>query len=218
MREVTLEFNFKARFYQSCGLNEHTQQVWFVLHGYGYLARYFAKKFESLQHHGICVIAPEGLSRFYLEAVEKRAVTGNKRVGATWMTAENRVMDIENYLQYLDQVHKIVMEKWPKIPVTLLGFSQGAATASRWAIHRPSHYNRLILWSGIFPPDMDFKKSHDVLSTKTVAMVYGTADPYLTESRLKEMSELQHKLGLQPDVHTFSGGHDIDEPTLLKFV
>lgn len=218
IQEKTVEFSCKARFYQVSELNEHTRQLWFVLHGYGQLARFFLKKFEVLQQHQVCVIAPEGLSRFYTEAVENRAVTGNNRVGATWMTAENRLMDIENYLVYLDQVYRVITQNVQSIPVTILGFSQGAATASRWALHTAFPFERLILWAGIFPPDMDFRKGHEILSTKDVALVYGTQDPYLNDKRLQEMTSLTEKINLKPPVITFDGGHEIHPETLLKFV
>jgi predicted esterase len=218
MQELSLEFPFKARYYQAGDINESTTQVWFVLHGYGQLARYFIKKFEILPPHHLCIIAPEGLSRFYVEPVEKRAITGNNRVGATWMTAENRHVDIENYLRYLNAVHRSVMTTKAKtLPVTILGFSQGAATATRWAIHNEVRYERLILWSGIFPPDMDFERAHTILATKTVALVYGKNDPYINDARLAEMTSLSDKLNLHPPIFTFEGGHEIDEKTLLNF-
>lgn len=216
MKEIALEFSFKARYYQAGNLDKNTKQVWFVLHGYGYLARYFLKKFELLEQHNICVIAPEGLSRFYLEPVEKRAITGNNRVGATWMTSENRLTDIENYLLYLDTVYLKVMEN-QNFPVTFLGFSQGAVTATRWAINTKLKFDRLILWSGIWPPDMDFKKGNDILAAKNVALVYGTQDPFINDSRLDEMNSLTEKLGIKPSVTPFNGGHDIEAATLLTF-
>lgn len=216
MKEVFLEFNFKARYYQLGKMNADTRQVWFVLHGYGQLARYFSNKFNSLVDHNICIIAPEGLSRFYLEPVESRAVTGNNRVGATWMTAENRLTDIENYINFLNASYRKVMSANPHTPVTLLGFSQGVATASRWAIHNPDLFSRLILWAGVFPPDMDFSRGKEILSKKEVVMVYGKHDPYITDQRLTELTQLIDKLGIEPSIITFEGGHEIDEATVLS--
>lgn len=213
MQESHIHFNFGARYYTLGTLNNQTRSVWFVLHGYGQLARYFLPKFDVLQRNGIYVVAPEGLSRFYLEDVTKRAVTGNNRVGATWMTAENRLMDIENYLTYLQQVYQEVM-KQIKRPVSLLGFSQGAATASRWALHNPAYFDHIILWAGIFPPDMDFEKGKQALANKRITMVYGENDPYVTDARLSEMTNLAERLHVAPAVITFAGGHEIDERTL----
>lgn len=217
MQEQTIQISFKARYYTLGALEESTNQIWFVLHGYGQLARYFLPKFEVLQSQGIYVVAPEGLSRFYLEDVTKRAVSGNNRVGATWMTAENRLTDIENYLKYLDEVYTSVMDT-RKATITLLGFSQGAATASRWALHKPDNFSRLVLWSGIFPPDMDFEKGKQVLGSKTITMVYGKHDPYVTDTRLAEMTNLADRLGVTPEVITFTGGHEIDQDTLKQLI
>ena len=218
MQELDLEFTFKARYYKLGEIDSKTRQVWFVLHGYGQLAKYFLPKFETLLKHNICVVAPEGLSRFYLEDVTRRAASGNNRVGSTWMTAENRQMDITNYLEYLQKVYHTAVNNSHAIPVTLLGFSQGSATASRWAISHPENYERLILWAGIFPPDMDFEKGREILSHKKVSIVYGTEDPFINESRLSEMTSLTKRLGINAPIVNFSGGHEIHEPTLLTLI
>src|SRR5690242_15478023 len=99
MSSNTLSFPFSARYFKLGEINEHTTEVWFVLHGQGQLAEFFIQKFKMLEDQNICVIAPEGLSRYYLEGY-----TG--RVGATWMTKENRLMDINNYIQYLNAVYQ----------------------------------------------------------------------------------------------------------------
>ncbi len=218
MEEFDLEFNFKARYYKLGEITQQTKQLWFVLHGYGQLAKYFLPKFETLQRHNICVVAPEGLSRFYLEDVTRRAASGDIRVGATWMTAENRLMDIANYLEYLQKVYRTVVDDSHSVPITLLGFSQGSATASRWAISHPENYERLILWAGVFPPDMDFEKGREILSHKQVTIVYGTNDPFINESRLSEMTSLTKRLGINAQVMTFNGGHEIHGPTLTALL
>ncbi len=218
MQELQVTFNFQARYFKLGEINQHTRAVWFVLHGYGQLAKYFLTKFKALTDHGVCVIAPEGLSRFYMEDVNTRNQTGNNRVGATWMTRENRLMDIDNYIMFLNTIYKTEIHSNPALPVTLLGFSQGAATASRWAVQNSIDYNRLILWSGIFPADMDFEKSKEILKIKQVCQVYGSKDPFLTDSRIGEMRRLSEKLGVKSDPLVFDGGHEIHEETLLRCV
>jgi predicted esterase len=216
MQELQVTFNFSARYFKLGKINQQTKAVWFVLHGYGHLAKYFLKKFESLTNHGVCVIAPEGLSRFYLEDVNTRNQTGNNRVGATWMTRENRLADIENYIQFLNTVYQAELTLFPTIPVTLLGFSQGAATVSRWAINDSVAFTKLILWAGILPNDMDFEKGKALLKTKTVYQVYGNKDPFLNDSRIGEMKALSEKMGITSAPIIFDGGHELHEPTLLS--
>src|SRR5689334_7771778 len=104
MRQQEITFNFKARYYKLGEINSSTKAIWFVLHGYGQLAQYFLRKFRILEKYNICVIAPEGLSRFYLENITSPSGRNSDRVGATWMTKENRLMDIEHYIQYLNTI------------------------------------------------------------------------------------------------------------------
>jgi predicted esterase len=218
MQELPITFNFKARYFKLGQINNQTKAVWFVLHGYGHLAKYFLKKFTSLESHNICVIAPEGLSHFYLEDVNTRSKTGNNRVGATWMTRENRLADIENYIQFLNTVYTTELKLFPNLPVTLLGFSQGAATVSRWAIHNSVQFNDLILWAGIFPDDMDFEKGKELLKNKRVYQVYGNKDPFLTDARILEMKTLAEKIGVTSAPIIFDGGHELHDETLLSLI
>ncbi|HEY0655015.1 MAG TPA: alpha/beta hydrolase [Chryseosolibacter sp.] len=212
MAEHHLTFNFKARYFTSGEITSTTKHVLFVLHGYGQLAPYFIRKFSTLENKDVVVIAPEGLSRFYIDPLEG---PGRKttRVGATWMTKEDRLTDIENYISYLDTVFAQTVGS-RKIPVSVLGFSQGSATASRWILSRNIHFDRLILWAGILPEDMNVEVGAEVLKDKSVVMVYGKQDPFLTDARFNEMKLLVEKLKTNVDIVTFEGGHDIDEHTL----
>jgi predicted esterase len=211
-----IQFSFKARYYKSGEITTDTKAVWFVLHGYGQLAQYFMRKFSVLAERGVCVIAPEGLSRFYLQNFDNSGSRSSDRVGATWMTKENRLMDIQNYLTYLSEIYKTEIPAG--MPVTILGFSQGSATASRWALSGKVDFERLILWSGIFPPDMDFNHGREILKDKSVLHVYGTKDPFLSDSRFHEMRSLSEKLGCNVAEVTFEGEHDIDAQTLVKLI
>jgi predicted esterase len=216
MEESDVFINFKARYFT---LGKHLQQpeeLWFVLHGYGQLAKYFLHKFKTLPEHNIRVIAPEGLSRFYLHDAITRSQTGNNRVGASWMTRENRLVDIENYITYLNTIYSV--ETTANIPVKVLGFSQGAATASRWALHGGITFQSLILWSGIFPNDIDFEKGKEFFKSKEVKIIYGNNDLFLTPERLGEMKALIQKLDMPYNPIVFNGGHEIHEPTLKHLI
>jgi predicted esterase len=216
MIEKEINFLFRARYYMLGEVGASTRQIWFVLHGYGQLAQFFIRKFRALEAQGICVIAPEGLSRFYLEELQPSG-RKNTRVGATWMTKENRLTDIENYVQYLNTVYTEVV-KHTSIPVTVLGFSQGSATASRWVMSGQITFSRLILWAGIFPPDMDLETGSKTLHKKEIYLVYGKKDPFLNDERFAEMQTITSKLNTPVKEITFDGEHEIDEQTLLNFV
>ena len=212
MQELSIDFSFKARYFTLGNLSSHTRKIWFVLHGYGQLAQYFIRKFKVLNNGENFVIAPEGLSRFYQQGFDGR-------VGATWMTRENRLMDIENYLSYLNALyHHIVPQKFDRKDVILLGFSQGAATASRWAFQRDRNFQTLILWSGIFPPDPDLPTARENLKAMEVINIYGEKDPFLNAAKMEEMRNIAHALHTEPRYLQFAGGHDIDEPLLKKLM
>jgi len=216
MRQLEISFQYRARYYKLGEITPETRQVWFALHGYGQLAQYFIRKFTALQPHRIAVIAPEGLSRFYLEKLEGGS-RKNDRVGATWMTKENRLMDIHNYIQYLNSVYMHEVANM-NVPVTVLGFSQGSATASRWVLDNKVRFDRLILWAGVFPADMDFQSGREILNNKDVTVVYGKSDPFLSDQRFTEMKKIREKLGVHVNEILFDGGHDIQQETLLQFI
>lgn len=213
IEEKSIDFNFSARYFDNGLEIEKTKAIWFVFHGYGQLAFYFIRKFESLKNAGIRVIAPEGLSKFYLD--EK-----TQRVGANWMTKDDRIRDIKNYQTYFKNVYQEVLSKYKEKnwPITLLGFSQGGATVGRCAALDGIQYNRLILWAGLFPFDMDSETGRATFKDKIIEFVYGTEDPYLNDSRFAEMEKLSKMFGVSPRVTTFKGGHIIDNKTLQKFI
>lgn len=203
-----------ARYYTWGNLNENTEILWIVCHGYGQLAEYFIKKFEVLDPEKHFVIAPEGLSRFY-----NGGMTG--RVGATWMTKEDRLYEIEDYLHYLDAVFEEALQKndtnsFPK--VNLLGFSQGSATINRWAVHREMSFNQLFVWAGTFPHDLDFDKAKQLYQDKTVYLVYGDQDEFFKEENFQDHLKLMNEKGIFPEVVKFKGTHQIDSNVLLEIL
>jgi predicted esterase len=216
MQSHDLSFDFKARYYTLGHLGPSTKSVWFVLHGYGQLAAYFIKKFDTLKDNNTYVIAPEALSRFYVDPVQSTG-RASDRVGASWMTKENRLTDIENYLTYLNTLYRNLGLP-DSVPVTIMGFSQGAATISRWVTGGRISFDRMILWSGIFPPDMNFESAKETLRGKKIALVYGTEDPFLNDSQYQSMEMMSAKLEIHPQVITFKGGHEIDETTLKQLI
>ena len=128
MTRVTLAVNRTAHCALLGDLDQAPREMWYVCHGYGQLAHRFLKRFETIEVPGRLIVAPEGLSRYYVRG-------SGGRVGASWMTREDRDQEILDYLNYLDSLHQHLIEGWDKAPerLVLLGFSQGCATVTRWA-------------------------------------------------------------------------------------
>lgn len=199
----------KTATYYTSGNTKTATTIWFVLHGYGYLAKYFIKKFTPILNENTCVIAPEGLSKFYLKGV---GVDG--RTGASWMTKEDRENEIIDYVNYLDQLYDAILNQniAPNVKINIVGFSQGGATASRWISSGKVKVNNFILWASVFPSDMNFKKFHKV----NTHFLYGDNDEYVTEERVTKQHEIIASSGVNINTITFQGNHDIPESVLLK--
>ncbi|MBK6263665.1 alpha/beta hydrolase [Marivirga sp. S37H4] len=203
----SVKFSFEANYYQSGTISEVTEEMWFVLHGYGQLPQYFLEKFRSIASDKRVIIAPGGLSRFYLEGF-------SGRVGSTWMTREERELDINNYVNYLHAVLEDVYYGNSQCKITLLGFSQGAATVTRWVQNFKINFDRLILWSGAFPHDMEIPEIKKKLENKEVLMIRGDKDSFINEEKQLEQQRLIKDLDIKVYHKIFAGGHDIDTPTL----
>jgi predicted esterase len=147
-------------------------------------------------------VAPEGLSRFYLS--EHPA---ERRVGAAWMTREDRLHEIEDYVRYLDAVYARIA---PAKSVTVLGFSQGTATVCRWAALGSSRLDRLILWGGEVPPDLDLQ----LLRVPRLTLVYGTRDELFTPKVVAATEVRLRQHGIPYELRSFDGGHEIHAATL----
>lgn len=185
-------------------------ELWLVFHGYGQLAEYFIKHFEPLADGSRWIVAPEGLSRFYLQL-------GGDRVGASWMTKVDRLTEIEDQINYLDSLSAYLRKQLPDTgyKVHVLGFSQGVATAWRWLTQGKSDADSLILWAGKSPREYPEQGMQKLQGMKTFSAV-GTKDPFVTPERMKdEFDTLTDKF---PDIQTFTfeGKHEMHAQTLLK--
>lgn len=211
MQEHHLSVSRTARYFTLGSLGSNTQRVWFVLHGYGQLAQFFIKKFEVLNDGKTFVVAPEALSRFYLEGV-----TG--RVGASWMTREERPQEIADYVAYLNQLYDTVLEgqDFSKLQINLLGFSQGNATVLRWLNSDHVRCDRLVIWAGFFGNGISDVIDPIKLAKVSTTLAYGTQDEYLVQIDLdKYGADIQAAIP-HLQIVTFDGKHTVDAATLKK--
>lgn len=193
--------------YHMLGDPSSARELWIVVHGYGQLARYFLNNFEGLGT-GRCIVAPEALSRFYLDAE-------HSRVGATWMTREDRAHEILDHTAYLDTlVSNIKASGSPEMRVNALGFSQGVATVARWALNGNTRMDRIILWAGGIPPELD-QGTLQTWSQLHVDLVLGDQDEYAKPGELAAMARRLELAGVPHKSHIFSGKHKL-EPVLLE--
>lgn len=209
----TLSVSRTARFWTR-GPEGECRGTVFVLHGYGQLPQYFIRKFQSAVEAGWRVVAPEGAHRFYLQGTDGR-------VGASWMTKEARLDDIADQMAYLDRLRDHLEEQAPLGPCVLLGFSQGASTALRWAAlgrRGAASWNGLIAHSGVIPPDLQTMDG-DLSAGPALDLIVGDSDPYIDtpSDRFRTAEAAWADAGGHPErirLHTFRGGHDVDSPSV----
>jgi len=187
-----------------------TTSTWWVgLHGYGQLAPDFAQSLAPLARPDRCVVAPEGLSRFYVDGMDT-----HEQVGASWMTREARDAEIHDYVRALDATVRHLAGDDAPTTLCALGFSQGAATASRWALLGDTAVDRLVLWGGAPAHDLDLSEHVDRLRALDLTLIAGTEDPYVTDERRAALQRRLQTHDIPATFRSFDGGHQLDAAML----
>lgn len=197
-----------ARYQQLGEASAATRQLWLVAHGYGQLAEYFIRHFAPLHAadpSGTVIVAAEALSRFYLTGTEGR-------VGASWMTRADRLAEIEDQATYLSALLARLRADCPAdARITVLAFSQGTATVSRWLARNADHWrpDQLVLWAGDFPADIEITAAQELLTGLPVALVSGDQDEYVSPEKLHQQAEILRQHGAKVTTLSFAGGHTL---------
>lgn len=204
-----------ARYYILGEPGPETTDVWFVCHGYGQLAVDFIREFEVIEAPGRVIVAAEALSRYYISTAAEFHGP-ESRVGSTWMTREDREAEISDYVNYLDDLYAEVMGEigHRNVSVTVLGFSQGGATANRWLTRGAAHADRLLMWGCLLASDSDLNQAAAFFKDVELVLVYGTRDQYADTGMISDYEKLltSHSIPFR-SLH-FDGGHRMDRDTL----
>ena len=206
-----------ARYYTLGPTHGFPRELWFVCHGYGQLAERFLRQFAPVDDGSRLIVAPEALSRFYLDPIPQRRNDPSPRIGATWMTREDREAEIADYVTYLERLATEVRHPLagaaPRIVV--LGFSQGTATVSRWLAASELRADQLVLWGGSIPPELDLAAWSARLHGAAITLVAGEQDEYATSAAVAAEAERLSAAGVAFTLQRFSGGHSIDASALV---
>ncbi|MGZ8470491.1 MAG: alpha/beta hydrolase [Gemmatirosa sp.] len=197
------------------------REVWIALHGYGQLAEYFVRHFVPFAGERRLVVAPEALSRFYVGADENGS-HGAMRVGATWMTREDRLSEIADYVRWLDAALDAATGGFDasRARLNVLAFSQGTATACRWLLHRrrAGHASaaRLVLWGGELPHDLDLAQDGALLRDTPLTLVVGEEDAFATPASVAQQRARLDAARIPHALVSYAGGHRIERETLAR--
>ena len=209
IREEHITVSKTARYYTLGELNEHTKQVWIVIHGFRQTAKSFLAEFEPLANQHTVFIAPEALNRFYLSR-------NGTEVGASWMTREDRLNEIKDYINYLNSLYTHFSLQQFKGTVTALGFSQGASTLTRWLNATTHKIDRAIVYAGEVAPDVLPLKENSGLKKTDNYYVCGTQDEYFTPEVWAKAKEAYRELNFTQIL--FEGTHVINTDSLKSFL
>ena len=196
-----------ARYFTLGELTENTQEVWLVLHGYAQLASDFIQDFEVLNDGSRFIVAPEGLNKFYARGF------GGKPV-ATWMTAEDREVEIKDYINYLQTLCQ-ALQIPAQCKVVVLGFSQGVATASRFIHASAVRVDDFIVYSGELAAELVHPISTQILG-KRITYVTGNNDPFIIPEKHQQVYALMHQLNAK--IIEFDGGHEVKQEVLKRLI
>lgn len=197
------------------------RDVWVAAHGYGQLAEFFVRHLVPFAGPDRLVIAPEGLSRFYVGTGDGGG-HGALRVGATWMTREDREAEIADYVRWLDAALDDATggAEASRARLHVLGFSQGTVTVCRWLAHRRRRglapAARVVLWGGEIPHDLDLAADGDALRAAPLTLVVGDADEFATPAMVARQRARLDAAHVPYTLVQYPGGHRLEHETLAR--
>jgi predicted esterase len=192
-------------------LSPNTEHLWIGLHGYGQLVQFFSRHFRDLANTQRAFVFPQGPHKFYLEGV-------HGRVGASWMTKEDRLVDIQNQWTFLDEVIAWATSKAPNARIHFVGFSQGVATGMRYLGNGKFAPMSFLAWAGSWPPDLEPQGVEALKSTRFKGW-FGSEDAYIDLDKQAQITtHYREEFGLEMDWDRYEGGHSFDKAILAEAI
>ena len=197
-----------ARYFTHGVLNENTKYIWLVIHGYAQTAENFISSFANLSNEHF-VIAPEGLNRFY-----SRGFSGNPV--ASWMTSLERESEINDYLNYLNQLLSHFTENLtPKPNILLLGFSQGVSTQTRFLNQAKVKIDYSVMVAGEIGKEFQEKLPHSLITLKSLFLIGNEENILKTETLNSHKILFEHA---NCEFKEFLGKHEFNENALIEIL
>lgn len=184
------------RFFQSKEI-EDQDEVWILFHGYAENINDFYNSFKPFTNKNRCFILPQGPSKFYQKGVKGK-------IGASWMTSDNRLKEIENLNLYLNKLaERLQLENKT---LNVFAFSQGVATASRWICQSKLTFDEIIFWGSPSPNEVD-----EQIYKFNPQYFFGDKDQFLVQ--IKEKTKIP-----QSNLNSYPEGHIVSSELLGKHV
>jgi predicted esterase len=168
-------------------------------HGYAEDASVQLERMRTIPGSNRCLmVAVQGLHRFYRQS--------NRAVIASWMTSQDRELMIADNIAYVSAVVEAVSREWKLSGrIVLVGFSQGVATAFRFACGGASQVNGVVALGGDVPPELEPQKLARIPS---VLIGRGDKDAWYSSEQCTTDGNRLGAAGVQFDMCRFAGGHE----------
>lgn len=190
-----------ARYFTKGNLDENTQYIWIVIHGYAQTADSFLNSFETLGDEHF-IIAPEGLNKFY-----SRGFSGSPV--ANWMTSlerESEIIDYINYFNLLAETLNLITYKNAK--KILLGFSQGVSTQTRFLNASQMPFDFSVMIAGEIGKEFQENLPDIIKETKSLYLV-GNQENLLKPEKIEGHKLLFENSNCSFEI--FEGKHEVNE-------
>ena len=207
--EHSIEISRKARWFHVGEVPQEAKEVIIVLHGYGQHPAYMLNGLRELEKEGRSICAPEGLSRFYVKGFDGK-------IGASWMTRDDRANEINDHLTYLNKWWSI-LDIDETASVTLIGFSQGVATAARW-LSDGMKVDKVIFASGTLPVEWNQQKPQLDKRISEIHIVRPKDDEYYSLKVHEKEVENLRGLGCNVMSHKPNGTHKLSSAVINKIL
>lgn len=205
-------------------------RLWIAFHGYAHRAEDFVAPFAESVPTDTRVVAPEGLSRFYLE-MPRPDGAHLARTGASWLTRDDREDELRDAMAML---HAVVAREHASITAArgmppalgVLGFSQGVAMSMRWVADAASNpaltmetpVSAHVLWAGGMAHDVSNEHMRAAWTNTAVHVVAGERDRFASEDARTNLRARMTAIGVSAEEHAFDGGHRLDTLLLSKLL
>ncbi len=197
-----------ARYFTQGNLDNNTQFIWIIIHGYAQTADAFLSDFESLGSEHF-VIAPEGLNKFY-----SRGFSGSPV--ASWMTSLEREQEIIDYTNYLNSlVNFLNLASFTKAKTIALGFSQGVSTQTRFIESSDFVFDFSVMIAGEIGKEFQENLPEKLYNLKSLFLV-GDQENILKPEKIESHQILFKNANCEFKI--FEGKHVVNQHTIDKII
>ena len=147
------------------------------------------------------VAAVQALHLFYIRHTKKGG-----DIGGCWMTAQDRKYVIADNIVYIDTVIATLRDTYETgHRLVYMGFSQGAATAWRFACMGKAQCSELIVVGGAIPPELT---DEDLKKVQKVLLARGVRDSWYTSVDIRIDEQRLRNLGISVSVFEYNAAHE----------